>query len=416
MIQTRIKRQKPLPTGKAPLEHEVRRNIAWAAGAEDFQYRDPLYHVTESFQLNFDAMGRRHMAGQAGGEAPQQAGEEPEEKRERGARGEERDILQKEARPGQDTAMGMENKDLPDPASSRSFYEMKNPEDQGMLSRFSETAFQRGTMSGAVLRGTGKMMLFSCLKKTIGQSQPRREQQRKLFDHGSQVRNVPGHNPDKVAFNRTFVDSAVGIVVDTLRDARRTVEDIQDLVNGGLSKTEAGAYGADTLRRMYPFLDDSREKQQLGEYYARMKDGGLGPDERGILQNAVNRTHALIDKKARMRTEFMNKLRFLSDRANEALAELEEPGFVQSLTEALEELFVPETPPDDGEPGEGGTEEHGGSPFGSDEPEGDEPGTLDPGAGDYTGSAGGGEPDQGFADGAADPDGDGGDGSAAGGS
>lgn len=415
MSQTRIKRQKPLPSGKAPLEREVRRNIAWAAGTEGFQYRDPLYHVTESFQLNFDAMGRRHMAGYAGGEAPQQAGEEPEEKKERGAKGEEKDILQKETRQGQDTAMGSESEDLPDPKSSRSFYEMKNPEDQGMLSRFSETAFQRGTMSGAVLRGTGKMMLFSCLKKTIGQSQPRREQQRKLFDHGSQVRNVPGHNPDKVAFNRTFVDSAVGIVVDTLRDARRTVEDMQDLVNGGLSKTESGAYGADTMRRMYPFLDDSREKQQLSDYYARMKDGGLGPDERGILQNAINRTHALIDKKARMRTEFMNKLRFLSDRANEALAELEEPGFVQSLTEALEELFRPETPPDDGGPGESGTEEHGGGPFGSDEPEGDEPGTLDPEAGDYAGSAGGGEPDQGVADGAAYPDGDGGDGPAVGG-
>lgn len=415
MSQTRIKRQKPLPVGKAPLEREVRRNIAWAAGTEDFQYRDPLYHVTESFQMNFDAMGRRHMAGQAGGETPQQAGEEPEEEKERGAKGEEKDILQKEARPGQDTAMGMENEDLPDPMSSRSFYEMKNPKDQGMLRRFSETAFQRGTMSGAVLRGTGKMMLFSCLKKTIGQSQPRREQQRKLFDHGSQVRNVPGHNPDKVAFNRTFVDSAVGIVVDTLRDARRTVEDMQDLVNGGLNKTEAGAYGADTMRRMYPFLDDSREKEQLGEYYARMKDGGLGPDERGILQNAINRTHALIDKKARMRTEFMNKLRFLSDRANEALAEFEEPGFVQTLTEALEEIFGPEMPPDDSGPGEGGTEEHGGSPFGSDEPEGDEPGKVDPEAGDYAGSAGGGEPYQGVADGAAYPDGDGGDGSSAGG-
>lgn len=412
MNQTRIKRQKPLPAGKAPLEREVRRNIAWGAGTEDFQYRDPLYHVTESFQMNFDAMGRRHTAGRTEGGTP--AEEEPAEK-EQSAESERKDILQKAARPGQETAMGTGHEDLPDPMSSRSFYEMKNPADQGMLRRFSETAFQRGTMSGAVLRGTGRMMLFSCLKKTIGQSQPRREQQRKLFDHGSQLRNVPGHNPDQIAFNRTFVDSAVGIVVDTLRDARRTVEDMQDLVNGGLGKTEAGAYGADTMRRMYPFLDDSREKQQLSEYYARMKDGGLGPDERGILQNAINRTHALIDKKARMRTEFMNKLRFLSDRANEALTELEEPGFVQALTVELEELFGPEMPPEDGGPGGDGTEDGDGIPFESDEPEGAEPGTVDPEAGSYSESPGGGEPVEGVADGAAYPDGDGGGGSAVGG-
>lgn len=414
MSQLRIRRPKPLPAEKAPLERTVKQNIALAAGTEAFQYRDPLYHVTESFQMNFDAMGRRHMAGRAGEETPPAGGEQT---REQTPEGQEKDILQKDARPGQRTAMGMGQEDLPDPMSARSFYEMKNPEDQGMLQRFSETAFQRGTMSGAVLRGTGRMMLFSCLKKTIGQSQPRREQQRKLFDHGSQLRNVPGHNPDQIAFNRTFVDSAVGIVVDTLRDARRTVEDMQDLVDGRLSKTEFGAYGADTMRRMYPFLDDSAEKQQLDDYYARMKDGGLGPDERGILQNAINRTHALIDKKARMRTEFMNKLRFLSDRANEALTEFEEPGFVLALTEALEELFGPEAPPEDGGPGRGGTEDDGGIPFGPDEPEpeGPEPDPFDPDAGDDFGFTGDGEPGEGVPDGTAPPDGDGGDGPAAGG-
>ena len=93
-----------------------------------------------------------------------------------------------------------------------------------MLQRFSETAFQRGTMSAAVLQGSGRMMLFSCLKKTIGQSQPNKWQQRKLFEKASPGRNAPGHNPDKVFFNRGFTDSAVGLVIDTLRDARRTVE------------------------------------------------------------------------------------------------------------------------------------------------------------------------------------------------
>ena len=94
------------------------------------------------------------------------------------------------------------------------------------------------------------MMLFSCLKKTIGQSQPDKWQQRKLFEKASPMRNVPGHNPDKVVFNRGFTDSAVGLVVDTLRDARRTVEDMQGLVQGKMDGTEAGFQGGDTLRTM----------------------------------------------------------------------------------------------------------------------------------------------------------------------
>ena len=79
-----------------------------------------------------------------------------------------------------------------------------------MVRRFSETAFQRGTLSGAVLEGTGQMMLFSCLKKTVGQSQPDKWQQRKLFEKASPMRNVPGHSPDKVVFNRGFTHSAGG--------------------------------------------------------------------------------------------------------------------------------------------------------------------------------------------------------------
>lgn len=71
-----------------------------------------------------------------------------------------------------------------------------------MVRRFSETAFQRGTLSGAVLQGTGQMMLFSCLKKTIGQSQPDKWQQRKLFEKASPMRNVPVHPPDREVFSQ----------------------------------------------------------------------------------------------------------------------------------------------------------------------------------------------------------------------
>ena len=64
-IQTR-RRAQEAPAGR-PMEDTLRRQMAWAAGTEQFQHRDPLYHVTESFQQTFDAIGRRHARQPAAG-------------------------------------------------------------------------------------------------------------------------------------------------------------------------------------------------------------------------------------------------------------------------------------------------------------------------------------------------------------
>ena len=344
--QTR-RRAAEIPAAPAA-EQTLRRQMAWAAGTEQFQHRDPLYHVTESFQQTFDAMGRRHAEELAGGRPEGQAAGEQ--------------------------AQQPEGRETPDPTSARAFYERPQPEDQDMIRRFSETAFQRGTLSGAVLEGTGQMMLFSCLKKTVGQSQPDKWQQRKLFEKASPMRNVPGHSPDKVMFNRGFTHSAVGLVVDTLRDARRTVEDMRDLA---LGKSEMGQAGADTLRTMYPFLDDSRERALLEQYRQQLRQAGAG-GEKAALQNATARMEALLEKKAQMKQEFINKLRFLSDRAAEALAVFSEPGFSQALDQALREsVGAEEPPPDEGgedggaaQPGPGAPDgAAGGPPAGGDQPE-----------------------------------------------
>ena len=338
MSRTQTRRRAPeipLPAGKKTLERALQRQMALAAGTEFFRHRDPLYHVTESFQQTFDAMGLKHSARLTAAEEERESGEA-------------------EQRPGQAPPSSQGDRKtggVPDRSSVRSFYgqEGRQEQDKDMLRRFAETAFQRGTMSAAVLQGTGRMMLFSCLKKTVGQSQPVREQQRKLFGGGSQLRNVGGSSPDKVMFNRGFTDSAVGLVVDTLRDARRTVEDMQGLARGALNRNEAGAHGADTLRSMYPFLDDSREREMLERYYARLNwPEAMDTDEKALIQSAVNRTRALIEKKERMRVEFINKLRFISDRAAEALAELEEPGFAAALDTALREAMGAEEPPGGG--------------------------------------------------------------------
>jgi len=242
------RRADKIPAGP-PEEQTVRRQLAWAAGADFFQNRDPLYHVTEDFQQTFDAMGRHHAAQMGGG----------------GVRGEKGQQAQTD--------------------SARSFYERAGPGEQEMLRRFSETAFQRGTLSGAVLRGSGTMMLFSCLKKTVGQSQPNKQQQRRLFERASFQRNMPGRVPDKVQVNRGFSDSAVALTVDVLRDARRVVESLQDIAKGR-GPTGMGD-GAQTLQKMYPFLDDSRERGLLEQYERQLKDVPGGDPRRAVLHNAL---------------------------------------------------------------------------------------------------------------------------------
>lgn len=322
MVVRQIKVRHPQSIPESPVsERQVQRQLSWAAGAEQFQHRDPLYHITESFQQTFDRMGRRHAAELDGG-------------------------TERAARSGE-TVPGER-----DPTDMTVDYQYRDPAQQDLLQKFSEIAFQRGTLAGGVVRGTGQMMLFSCLKKTIGQSQPTRMQQRRLFEGGSQRCSVPGHTPDKVVFNRGFTDSAVGLVVDTLRDARRMVETMTDLALGKSSMGAGG--GADTLRRMYPFLDIRAERALLERYQAQLETAS-DPKTRQVLQSAIVRTRALLDKKAQMKAELIGKLRFLTERAAETLDTFEQPGFPAELHRALEESTAvveppPEPPEDEADP------------------------------------------------------------------
>ena len=327
--QKRKQKQADLP---ATSQKDVRQQLAWASGSEFFQNRDPLYHITEDFRQTFDEIGRRHAA-ELAGETPggfsssEQSGEKAEGQKDK---------------PG-----GMTPEQQPDPTSAKNLYQMRDPGNQDSIRRFSETAFQRGTMAGAVMEGAGKMMLVSCLKRTVGQSQPVKEQQRRLFEGASQQRNVPGHSPDAVVFHRGFADSAVGLMVDTLRDARRIVESMADLAAGKSDMGNMG--GAQTLQKMYPFLDDSRERL-LAEQYSRRLRESSDPEERQILQNASVRVQALLGKKAQMRNEFINKLRGIADRATEALTLFETPGFAEELVQELNQTEEPPEPPNEGPP------------------------------------------------------------------
>ena len=323
----------PAPESRQSAEER----IAWAAGTEQFQHRDPLYHVTENFQQTFDRIGRAHAMSAAGGFAEQ----EPEETEERTAQ--ERDRKPQGYSGAQRPHQRTPGQDALKRGSDGKLWTGNVP---SMMTRFSETAFQRGAMSASVLNGTGKMMLVSSIKRTIGESGPKRIQQQSLLGTGSQLRNIPGRSPDQMVFNRTFAKGALGIVVDTLRDARRTVDSMTDMARG---TGELYDQDSQTLRTMYPFLDNSPDLALEAEYREKLANC-TDPREKPILQNALVQTLTLKAKKAQMKYEFINKLRFLSDRATETLAELEAPGFLDELVVSVWGDRVPDLPenPDEG--------------------------------------------------------------------
>ncbi len=309
------------PPSMPETKQSVEKRLAWAAGADRLQQHDALYYVTESFHQSFDRMGRAYA--QASGAGFREEGEKkgPEtEKRERG---------QKQNGPKEDETADYQ----PESRSDRL---------ADALTCFSRVTFQRGAMSAAVLNGTGKMMLVSCLRRTREEIEPRRLEQSRAGTGGT-ARQISGHAPDQVIFNRSFAGRALGIVVDTLRDARRVVESMAVMADdtGEQSEQNRGA-----LFRLYPFLDDSRDRALEAEYRERLACC-TESREKPILQNALVQTVSLRAKKAQMKNEFINKLRFLSDRAAQTLSELEAPGILDELTASAfgeREFDLPENP------------------------------------------------------------------------
>ena len=325
------KERRKLPAPAPETRQSVEKRLAWAAGTEQFQHRDPLYHVTENFKQSFDKMGRKHAREAAGGFSATPEGAATEEEAVERARREAAHQTERRhgntGKPGQLLWTG----NVP-----------------SALTEFSATAFQRGNLYASVLNGTGKMMLVSSLKRTVGEQGAKRLQEQTLLGTGSQIRNIPGRSPDQMAFNRTFARSALGIVVDTVRDARRTVDSMTDMALGTGELDDPGSTA--TMRTIYPFLDDSRERQleaEYGEKLAKCTD----PREKPILQNALIQTSELRAKKAQMKNEFISKLRFVSDRATETLAELEAPGVLDEIVSAV---WTPEdTGTEEGSPPKG---------------------------------------------------------------
>lgn len=303
-------------------ERELRARLAAASGGTLFP-GGPGAAVTDQFRQGFDLLGRSRTEQRLGA-----SGEEAEpEARETGEQRPEAVPSGTEPQSGRELSKGIPSKPLP-------------------LQRFSEVAFRRGNLSGAILQGTGKMMLVSCLRRTVNPRRPLPHE-----ELGPWEKRLPfsGHDPDTQVFVRDLARGAVSIVVDTLHDAHRTLELLQEAV-------ESGGPGAEQLFALYPFLDESGERSLLASCRAGLPEAA-GPDERAMLQNALVHAEASLANKARMRMDFLASLRRLGEQARQAIEEFEEPDFAESVAAAVLEDEQEPPPPPENPPGDGGAEE-----------------------------------------------------------
>lgn len=344
--------KEPAAFGGPVSQDAVRRQLAWASYTEQFQNRDPMFHITENFIRSFDAMG----SVQAEKLSHSMKSEGPGLTDPLGRKDSERKPTQEEqAQPMRDSQAF----DLGGDDGSKALYRQSRMNEEfeenrhgngQLMNKFSEMTFMRGKMSAAVLRGTGNMMLFSCLKRTLGQSQPMKLQQRKLFQGASRQWKPMNTKPadqqsTTLVRNEVFEDSAIGLVFNVTKDARRTVDQMSELV-------ELGGTGTETWERMMPFLSFQKEQTLLDQYQKRLDQLGTGAKdekERAVITKAVTRTQTLLAKKKQMRNEFMFKLRAISGQAREAAALFSDETFQAALRRMLTEQ-TPFSEPPAGEP------------------------------------------------------------------
>lgn len=315
------------------------RQVAWAAGTERFMHRDPTYHLSENFQRSFDLIGK-----QAGRKNSKPAGEEAEKDRSLDPFYQNR-MKEREESKGQDLPghpwYSVNELDMADSYVAREG-------DEERLGRFADISFQRGNLSAAILNGTGRMMLFSCLKRTVGQEESLNLRERKLFQSYSVHKSIPESQNGIGIANRGFAKSAVGMVIDVTKDSRKSLENLEKLASG--DRQDDADAGRETLRKQYPFLMTDREELLLKDYESRLKGKDLSDDERKILMDAQKRVMTVLRKKQQTKREFLEKIRQLRARAVEAEELFSSEDFLNEILEGKKAALASNgEPPKDGE-------------------------------------------------------------------
>ena len=210
--------------------------------------------------------------------------------------------------------------------------ELVENDEQGSLRRFASYAFQSGRMAGAVLRGQGEMMLYACMERAAGRGLPRTESRRRI-DSLADERPVP-QSSVRVRFGGD-AHAAVAVTLRATAAATRALSAVQK------SALALEGQGVNTLRETFPFLfteEDRALVEALSEKRRRMWNASS--EEIRIVDRALVRARALLQKKEQRKRDFLTKLESMlaNARAAESLFARMEAEFSQNSDEGFTDI------------------------------------------------------------------------------
>lgn len=314
------------------LKNKIERDLALGAGNPGLKSLDPIYYIAENFRTTFDLFGQNN--------------------------------AQRMAEAGNQWAEGKSENDL-SAETDFPYYESTAAEKaKGDFYRnFSEITFRNGRLASAVLQNGGKTMFVSCLKRALGQSAPTNFLQSKLFSASSAKVRLKNSSA-QVIFNR-YTNSALGLVVESIRSARENLKVFKRLATDDFEKEIPGMKG-NTLRNVCPFLSIAKDTERLVEYEERLREltqlagsqGNLNQRhnisaQKAILTAGISKTRGLIAKKRQLEAQFIQRLEQLLENSRQAEKDFETPGFAETVVEELLDLLEF---PDDGNDDDGNEE------------------------------------------------------------
>ena len=284
--------------GESEYANDARRSVeaelAQIAGLELAVSRNPVHHLIEHSRSLFDAIGKNN--------AEKMSTEKSREKKD----GEEVNT----------------DKDK----------DKETEEDNGFYKRFSEIAFTKGKMLCAVEQNGGKVMMTSCIKRTIDQSPHDDSRQGKVRESGATRINLPDSRA-KLSYHR-YTRAALELVVDTAQNLTRTLA-LYERMAAGEADGRLGLPEIDTAYRMYPFLNINREKEKLAKYKEEMKSLPEDSAKKSALNFGVNKLNSVIAHKNHARREFYVQLRKIIANAEAAAKLFSSPETEEEIVEDI---------------------------------------------------------------------------------
>ncbi len=338
MVRIGIDRKKK---GKSPtklqsiaaMKRAIESNLAAGAGTTRIKSRDPIYHITDNFRATFELTGK-HKADQMAGKNIQISNEELGQSDEEQQQGETEQAFSQKS--SENTLEGK---------AKGYFY-----------GRFSEIAFKNGRLASAILQNEGQTLFIQCMKRALGQSEHTFSRRSKLFSKSSRI--APLSNTLAQDRLRHYTTGAIGLVVDSILNARRTLQLFERLASDDADKiVPRMKYNNfdNIFPDIYPFLNTSEDEKNLAAYKEKLSEltlseGSTGDrkklneiaGQRAVLAAGITKTQGLITRKRQLQEQFFYRLEQLLENSRKAEAMFTAASFADNVVEELLDSPLPE--------------------------------------------------------------------------